>query len=214
MLMPFKKVKHWKLHLSQVEGLASSLACIFPCAPEHTRHLMCRSRGTAPAWAGHRGAALAWPGGEGCELLHRSLLPHTVPLAPRKDHRIFVREIRIIGRGVDVREERMGGGESKDNTISHCSMNVSRGPFNFFSSLSSPSHALSRQLERELEWGDGDALGGSWMLWSMWSKTRQLGKKQQERGHNSQVCSWGWLSSRAHKICHLDLSRIVSRHTL
>lgn len=74
-------------------------------------------------------------------------------LALRKDYQIFVRETQIIGMGVNVREERRGGGESKDNTISHSSVNVSRGLLNCrlcFSSLSLPSHALSR-LEWELE---------------------------------------------------------------
>lgn len=97
---------------------------------------------------GRGGAALSWGWGEDCEPLHHSLLPDMVPLLVlRKDYQIFVGKIKIISGQIDVREERKGGGESKDITISHCSMNVSWGPFNCrlsFSSLSLPTHPLSR----------------------------------------------------------------------
>lgn len=100
------------------------------------------------------------------EPLHHSRLLNTVPLlALRKYYLVFAREIKIISRRIEAREERKGGGKSKGNTISHCSMNVSWGPFScsLSSSLSLPSHPLSRQLAWAWEWGKGDALGENWI---------------------------------------------------
>lgn len=68
---------------------------------------------------------------EGCRALCHACLPGRVPLlALVKCCLISVREIKIISRQIDVREQRKGGGESRDDTISHCSMYVSQGPFN------------------------------------------------------------------------------------
>lgn len=109
-------------------------------------------------------AARGWR--EDREPLHHLCLPNTVPLlALRKYCLVFAREIKIISRQIEAREERKGGGKSKGNTISRCSMNVSRGPFSrsLSSSLSLPSHPLSRQLAWALERGEGDALGENWI---------------------------------------------------
>jgi len=100
--------------------------------------------------------------GEHCEPPQCSHLPGPIPLLTlRKYYLIFVTEIRIISRQIEAREERKGDGECKDNTISHCSMNVSRGPFDcsLSSSLSLPSRPLSRQFGWDLEKGEGGALG-------------------------------------------------------
>lgn len=190
----FKKVKHWKYAFEPSWRACLLFSLHFPHVLPNTQGMWCTGVEAQPLpgedpGQGTGGAALAWGWGEDCELLRHSLLPHTVPLlALRKDYQILVREIQIIGRGVYVREERKGGGESQDNTISPCSMNVSWGPFNgrvSSSFLSLPCHPLSRQSERELKWGEEGALGVNWILRSMWSKTQQLGKKHQVKGHNS-----------------------------